>query len=156
MEIISYFESDNKTYWLDEIAKCDWRAAAYLHKMLSEGIFFDVLGEGSELFLLADGDKLISFCTYSKRDEIRSDNMSPWIGFVYTFPLYRGNRFIGRLFERIEASAKADNIPAVYLSTDHIGLYERYGFEFLREMESIYGDMSRVYVKHIAPLKKES
>ncbi len=155
MEIIGYFDSDNKAHWLSEIAKSDWRAGAYLHNILTDGSFFEILGEGSELFLLADGDKLISFCTYSKRDEIPSEDMSPWIGFVYTFPQYRGNRFFGKLLERIETSAKADNIPAVYLSTDHIGLYEKYGFEFLTEMESIYGDMSRVYVKHFAPQEKE-
>lgn len=107
------------------------------------------MGEGSKLFLLTDGDELVSFCTYAKRDEIQSDELLPWIGFVYTFPEYRGRHYIGMLFDRIELLAKEQNISAVYISTDHIGLYEKYGFEFLTEMKSIYGELSRVYVKQI-------
>ena len=84
-----------------------------------------------------DDDILVSFCTYAKRDEIDSEDLSPWIGFVYTFAKYRGHRYTGLLFDRIEHLANEQNIPAVYVSTDHIGLYEKFGFEYLTDMESI-------------------
>lgn len=149
MQVISYFESKEQKHWLDEIGKSDWSAGRFLHELLSQGTFFDTVGEGSELLLLTDGDNLVSFCTYAVRDEIASTEYSPWIGFVYTFPKYRGHRYVGRLFEVIEPIAKEHDIPDIYLSTDHIGLYEKYGFEYMTQMESIYGGMSRVYVKHI-------
>ena len=149
MEIISFYKNDNQQHWLDEISKCDWRAGQYLHEILSNGTFYDLVGEGSELLLLTDDDILISFCTYAKRDEIDSEDLSPWIGFVYTFAKYRGHRYTGLLFDRIEHLANEQNIPAVYISTGHIGLYEKYGFEYLTDMESIYGEMARVYVKLI-------
>lgn len=149
MEIISFYETERQAHWLNELGKCDWRAGTYLHELLSNNTFFNIMGEGSKLFLLTDGDELVSFCTYAKRDEIQSDELLPWIGFVYTFPEYRGRHYIGMLFDRIELLAKEQNISAVYISTDHIGLYEKYGFEFLTEMKSIYGELSRVYVKQI-------
>ena len=147
--MISYFESKEQKHWLDEIGKSDWSAGRFLHELLSQGTFFDTVGEGSELLLLTDGDNLVSFSTYAVRDEIASTEYSPWIGFVYTFPKYRGHRYVGRLFEVIESIAKEHDISDIYLSTDHIGLYEKYGFEYMTQMESIYGGMSRVYVKHI-------
>lgn len=149
MQVISYFESKEQKHWLDEIGKSDWSAGKFLHEILSDGTFFDTVGEGSELLLLIDGDKLVSFCTYAVRDEIASTEYSPWIGFVYTFPHYRGHGFIGQLFQKIESIAKEHYIHDIYLSTDHIGLYEKYEFEYMTQMESIYGGTSRVYVKHI-------
>jgi len=149
LEIISFYETERQAHWMNELGKSDWRAGTYLHELLSNNTFFNIVGEGSKLLLLTDGDKLVSFCTYAKRDEIQSDELSPWIGFVYTFPEYRGRHYIGMLFDRIELLAKQQNRSAVYISTDHIGLYEKYGFEFLTEMKSIYGELSRVYVKQI-------
>ena len=149
MEIISFYETARQTHWLNELGKCDWRAGAYLCELLSNNTFYNVVGEGSKLLLLTDGDKLISFCTFAKKDEIQTDELSPWIGFIYTFPEYRGHHYIGLLFEEIESLAKKQNISAVYISTDHIGLYEKYGFDYLAQMESIYGELSRVYVKQI-------
>ena len=55
MEVISYFESAGREHWLDEIGKCEWSAGAFLHKLLTEGSFFDAVGEGSRLLLLTEG-----------------------------------------------------------------------------------------------------
>ncbi|SFC94544.1 GNAT family N-acetyltransferase [Ruminococcus albus] len=149
MEIISFYKNDRQQHWLEEIGKSDWKAGQYLHEILSKGTFYDLTGENSELLLLTDGDHLVSFCTYAERDEVASNEYSPWIGFVYTYPKYRGHRYMGLLFEKIEHLAKEQNIPDIYISTDHIGLYEKYGFEYIKDMETIYGDISRVYLKHI-------
>ena len=152
MEITSFFDSSIREHLLAEIAKCDWRAGRYLHDMLINGTFRKKLGEGSELLLLTDGGRLVSFCTFAQRDEIPSDTLTPWIGFVYTFPEYRGRHCFGLLLERIAATARERGISRVYISTDHTGLYEKYGFEYLGDMLSIYGDMARVYALDVKKL----
>jgi len=38
-------------------------------------------------------------------------------------------------------------VQRVYLATDHIGLYEKYGFEYFENRVSVYGEDSRVYVR---------
>jgi GNAT superfamily N-acetyltransferase len=149
MEIISFYKNNRQQHWLNEIGKCDWRAGQYLHEILTKGTFYDLTGESSELIMLTEGDDLVSFCTFAERDEVKSYDYSPWIGFVYTYPQYRGHRYIGLLFDKIESLAMEQNISDLYLSTDHIGLYEKYGFEYIKDMETIYGDISRIYVKHI-------
>lgn len=149
MNVINYFESDRKAHWLEEIKKSDWSASAFLHKLLCENTFFDVMGERSEVLLLTDEDELISHCTFAERDDIQPTDLTPWVGFVYTFPNHRGNRYAGLLFAEAERLAKAQRIPAIYLSTNHNGLYEKYGFEFLDMMNDIDGEPSKVYVKRI-------
>ena len=147
MKVICFFESERKAHWLTQIQKSDWGASAFLHKTICENTFFDLMGAHSEVLLLTEGERLISHCTFAERDDIQPTDLTPWVGFVYTFPQYRGNRYAGLLFEEVERLAKAKGIPAVYLSTNHTGLYEKYGFTFLTQMLNMDGEPSRRYKK---------
>ena len=149
MKVLNYFDSDRKEHWLNEIKRGDWGAAGFLYQLLSKGNFFDATGEKSKVLLLTDGDELISFCTYAKKDDIQPTDLTPWMGFVYTFPEHRGHRYVGLLMEEIERLAREEGISEVFISTNHIGLYEKYGCEFKAEMKDMNGELSRVYVKKI-------
>ncbi len=147
MQVINYFESNRKSHWLEEIKRSDWRAGAFLAELISKGTFFDAVGAKSKVLLLTDGDELISYCTYAEKDDIQPTELTPWMGFVYTFPEHRGHRYVGKLFKEIERIAKEEGTPEVYISTNHIGLYEKYGCEFKAMMNDMDGAPSRVYVK---------
>lgn len=147
MQVINYFESNRQSHWLKEIQRCDWSAGAFLCKLISNGTFFDVVGADSKLLLLTEDDELISFCTYAQKDDIQPTELSPWMGFVYTFPKHRGHHYVGKLFDEIERIAKAEGTPEVYISTNHKEFYEKYGCEFKTIMNDIEGKPSRVYVK---------
>lgn len=43
----------------------------------------------------------------------------------------------------------------IYISTDHIGLYEKYGYEFLDTRITVNGEKSRVYVKAVSVSSEE-
>ena len=147
MRIIDYFESDRKEHWLEKIKKSDWAAAAFLAEMLRKGTITDFIGEGSKLLLLTDKDELISFCTYAKKDDIPNTELTPWMGFVFTFPEFRGHHYMGLMFEEVERLARNDGFSCFYISTDHVGLYEKYGCEFMTTLPEMNGDPARVYVK---------
>lgn len=147
MHIIDYFSCDRPEIWLCQIKKCDWGAGQYLYELLSENKFKDAVGESSKVLMLTDGDDLVSFCTYAEKDDIQLTELTPWIGFVYTFPKYRGHRYMGKLFLEIEKLAKAENVHDVFISTNHTGLYEKYGCEFYQIMNDMNGEPSRVYRK---------
>lgn len=149
MQVIEYFSCDRPEYWLSQIEKSDWEAGKFLHELLSKKILSDIVGEHPKVLMLTDGDKLISFCTYSEKDDIQPTPLTPWMGFVYTFPQYRGHRYVGRLFQEIEKIAKAENIHDIFISTNHTGLYEKYGCEFYQIMKDVNDEPSRVYRKHI-------
>lgn len=149
MEVINFFDNDRQNHWLEEVKRSDWGAGAFLHELISNGTFFEAVGEGSKVLLLIDGDELISFCTYAQKDDIQPTELAPWVGFVYTFPEHRGHRYVGLLFEEIERLAKEEHVSEVYISTNRIGLYEKYGCEYRTQMNDIHGLSSRVYVKRI-------
>ena len=149
MKVLQYFEVDNKEHWLGEIAKSNWDAAHYLHYLLKENKLDELVGEGARVLLLVDGDRLVSFCTLAKYDDVQPTDLTPWVGWVYTFPEYRGNRLSGLLISHAEEVAKSEGAGAVHISTNHVGLYEKFGYEFFINAKDVEGEDTRVYRKNL-------
>jgi GNAT superfamily N-acetyltransferase len=114
-----------------------------------EGFLFKMCGEDAKVFMLILDEKIISFATYVHQDEINAPSMYPWMGFVYTYPEYRGKRMMGKLFEYIYDLARKEGHRQIYVSTNEVGLYEKYGFEYYKNMDDIQGHDSRIYVKKL-------
>lgn len=147
MQIIDYFACNDKTHWRTAIAENEWRAAKHLARLLEQGNFHDEVGKGT-VYLLTEGDKLVSFLTLAERDCVDVP-YGPWIGFVHTAPEYRGHRYVGKLIDHACTVAGKHGTARVFLCTDHVGLYEKYGFTYLENRVSIYGEESRVYVREV-------
>ena len=58
-------------------------------------------------------------------------DLSPNICAVYTEPVCRGRGIAGRLLNLAVEDLRSKGITPVYLVTNHVGFYERYGWEFL-------------------------
>ena len=146
MQILNFFETKDPEYWLSEISKSDWRAAAYLVSLIREGKIKERYGPSTQVLLLIEDKTLMAFCTYADQDEIPDPSLTPWAGFVYTFPAFRGQRRMGKLLEHVYALAKKDGHQTLYISTGETGLYEKYGYRFWKMMKDINGEDSRVYI----------
>ena len=149
MKVIEYFSTDNKEYWLSKIKESDWGAGQYLHELLKNQKLKQFVGENTKVLMLVDGEDLVSFCTFAEKDDIQPTDLTPWIGWVYTFPNFRGNRYVGKLLSHAETLAEEAGIKNIYISTNHDGLYEKYGYEFFRMMKDMHGEDSRVYVRRL-------
>jgi N-acetylglutamate synthase-like GNAT family acetyltransferase len=146
MKVIEYFLIDNQEYWLTKIKESDWIAGQFLYSLLKNNKFHEYAGANARVFMLVDVNSLISFCSLSDKDDIDCTDLMPWIGFVYTFPQYRGHRYVGELLNYVAHSAKKDGYSKIYVSTDQEGIYEKYKFEYIEVMKDIRGGESRVYV----------
>ena len=147
MRIVKYYKSQNQEHWKNQIRQSDWSAAQLLFELLEKDELKRRCGKSTEVYLLTDGDNLVSFAVLTEQDEIDAPELSPWIGFVYTFGQYRGSHNAGRLIEHICDVLKSANVKNVYVSSEEIGLYEKYGFSFLKTMKNHQGKPTRVYVK---------
>ena len=147
MKILEYFEAQDPEHWLQEIKGCSWGAAKFLAKLLEEGRFHALLGSDGKLFLLTHGQALVSFATLTAQDCVDDKTMTPWIGFVHTAPEYRGSRRAGLVIDHACAQAAMQGAKQVYIATDHMGVYEKYGFTYLENRVDIYGEDSRIYVR---------
>lgn len=145
MEIIDYYASTKQQHWLEQIKRSDWGGGSYLYELLQKDELRSLCGESTRVLLLADGEELISFCTYAEQDDVREPSLTPWVGFVYTFPVHRGQRHMGKLLDYAYSLAREYGHRHIYISTGETGLYEKYGYTFWKMMKDIGGEESRVY-----------
>lgn len=147
MTITDFFEQpqERQEHWRNEIAKGDWIAAKFLYEQLQQNNVKARYGESTRLLLLTEADELLAFCTLAEKDEIET-GLTPWIGFVYTFPKHRGNRYSEKLIKHALELAASDGHKQVYISSREVGLYEKYGFKPLQKMKDVWGGETQVFI----------
>lgn len=98
-------------------------------------------------YLCLDGNKIIAGMGVIDNDFHNRKDLTPNVCAVYTEEEYRCKGIAGRLLNFVVEDCKDKGISPIYLLTDHIGFYERYGWEFLCMVQ---GDgeeeMSRMYI----------
>lgn len=125
---------------------CSWRAGGYLTKLMRENSFAE---EERVLVALVDG-KLAGFCTYAKKDELPEEyDFTPFIGFMFVDEKYRGKRLSEKLIQAACSHAANNGFSKMYIMSGEIGLYEKYGFQFLGMYRTIYDSEEQLFVKDI-------
>lgn len=76
-------------------------------------------------------------------------DLYPWVCAMYIEKECRGNAYGSILLERAKSDAKAGGFSNLYLCTDHIGYYEKYGFEFIGTSYHPWGESSRIYSSNL-------
>lgn len=98
-------------------------------------------------FLSLDGEKIIGGLGVIENDFHNRKDLTPNICAVYTDKEYRGQGVAGRLLNMAVEDLKSKRKTPVYLLTDHIGFYEKYGFEFYCMVkENGEEEFSRMYI----------
>lgn len=149
MKIVDYFESECRSALVEKIAGCDWGAARFLAELLTKNTFDEMLGGWGHVYLLMEGEELVSFLTLSGQDAVRDESLTPWVGFVFTAPEYRGHRYAGQLLAHAENRAAELGWKKIYLCTTHEGLYEKYGYNYQEDRTDYWGGQVRVFYKNL-------
>ena len=108
----------------------------------------DYLSEKTEYgwYLCLDGDKIIGGMGVIENDFHERKDLAPNVCAVYTEPDYRGKGIAGRLLDFTVDEMKSKHITPIYLITDHVGFYERYGWEFYCVVQGSDHEPSRMYI----------
>ena len=98
-------------------------------------------------YLCLDGERIVGGLGIIENDFHDRRNLSPNVCAVYTEEACRGRGIAGRLLELAAEDMRRRGVSPLYLVTDHIGFYERYGWEFLCMVQSDgEPQMSRMYI----------
>ncbi len=98
-------------------------------------------------YLCLDGENIVAGLGVIDNDFHDRKDLAPNVCAVYTDDEYRCQGIAGKLLNLVVTECKSKGISPIYLITDHIGFYERYGWEFFCMVQ---GDgepeMSRLYI----------
>ena len=67
-------------------------------------------------------------------------DLYPWLANVYVDEKYRGNGICGELMKTVKQNAKNIGLTELYLYTKHVGLYEKYGWNYIEQVNTFRGD----------------
>ncbi|WP_294169648.1 GNAT family N-acetyltransferase [uncultured Clostridium sp.] len=96
-------------------------------------------------YLLVDNNKIIGCAGLITNDFISRMDLYPWVCALYIDKEYRGNSYGSLLLDQAKQDAKIGGFSNLYLCTDHIGYYEKYGFKYIGIGYHPWGDSSRIY-----------
>mgnify|MGYP001856450798 CR=1 FL=1 len=98
-------------------------------------------------YLAMEEERIVGGIGVIENDFHDRKDLTPNVCAVFTEEGYRGQGIAGNLLNMVVNDMKSKGISPIYLITDHIGFYEKYGWEFLCMVQ---GDgepnMTRMYV----------
>ncbi|MBQ9910149.1 MAG: GNAT family N-acetyltransferase [Lachnospiraceae bacterium] len=98
-------------------------------------------------YLCLDRDRIAGGMGVIENDFHDRKDLSPNVCAVYTDEEYRCKGIAGRLLDMTVNDLREKGITPVYLVTDHVGFYERYGWEFLCMVQGDgEEDLTRMYI----------
>jgi len=153
MTIRSLTETDELWESVADFAeRCSWKAGKSLANQMRSRSFQEwerVFVAVGQTAAAPDGTSvtIAGYCTFAKTDCLPDQPYSPYIGYVFVDEPFRGQRLSERLIHACLQYARQLGYEKVYLISDHVNLYEKYGFVKIDEkpapwdpkaMESIY------------------
>lgn len=96
-------------------------------------------------YLLKEQEKIIGCAGLIPNDFISRMDLMPWLCALYIEEDYRGRHLSQLLVDYVKEDAKALGFSNLYLCTDHIGLYEKQGFQYIGDGYQLSGESIQIY-----------
>ena len=97
---------------------------------------------------MADG-RIVGMVTLMKTDYYPLPEIYPWVSTLFVSEEYRGNRISKRLIDFANEYANSLGFDTTYIPSEHTGLYEKYGYSYLKDITNYGGGTDRLYAKEI-------
>ena len=101
------------------------------------------------VFVACHFDKIVAMATIMKTDYYPLPQIFPWVSTIFVDENYRGNRISQQLVDHANNYAKTLGFNATYIPTDIVGLYEKYGYEYIKDITNYGNGTDRLYVKNL-------
>jgi GNAT superfamily N-acetyltransferase len=131
-------------------------AAAYIHgkwgRKENYPFYLDAITHSSEpgkplprFYLLLKGEEICGCYALLTNDLISRQDIYPWLGCLFVEESERGRQLGSLLLKHGMGEAKQLNYSTLYLTTDHDGYYEKYGWRRMEDGYDLLGEPGRIY-----------
>lgn len=124
---------------------CSWKAG----KSLANNMANNEFEEWERVIVAYDDKNICGYCTVAKTDCIPNVTYTPYIGFLFVGEEYRGHRLSQKLIEYSMNYLRSVGFDKVYIVSDHINLYEKYGFEVIDRKTAPWGSEEKIYMQKL-------
>ena len=146
MNFLAITSSDEMWNKVSQFAQnCSWRAGKTLSQDMSDKAFTD----WERVIVALHENDIAGYCTVAKRDCIPDVPYTPYIGYMFVHEKYRGHRLSQKLISYAMSYLKALGFHHVFLVSDHINLYEKYGFKVIDKKTAPWGNIEKIYMRDL-------
>ena len=97
-----------------------------------------------QTFVAVEAGQALGMYQLSMIDDLYSrPDLYPWLIDVYVDEPFRGRGVCAALLQTVPQNARAAGLTELYLYTTHMGLYERFGWTFLEEVDTFRDESPR-------------
>ena len=93
--------------------------------------------------------KIVGMASLLKTDYYPLPEICPWVSSLFVSEEYRGQRISQMLVDYANAYALSLGFVRTYIPSEHVGLYEKYGYTYLKDIVNYGGGTDRLYVKEL-------
>ncbi len=101
------------------------------------------------MFAAVQDGKIVGMASLLKTDYYPLPEIFPWVSCVFVEKEFRGDRISGKLIDAANRYAKEQGFTKTYIPTEYTGLYERYGYTYVKDIVNYGGGTDRLYVKEL-------
>lgn len=101
------------------------------------------------MFVALVDNQIVGMASIMKTDYYPLPEIFPWISSVFVDESHRGHKISGRLIEAANEYAKSIGFERTYIPSEHTGLYESYGYHYLKDIVNYGNGTDRLYVKEL-------
>ena len=101
------------------------------------------------MFAVVRDGKIVGMASLLKTDYYPLPEIYPWVSCVFVEEEYRGHHLSGKLIEAANLYAKEQGFTKTYIPTEYTGLYEQYGYTYVKDIVNYGGGTDRLYVKEL-------
>jgi len=103
-----------------------------------------------QFYVLVNDNEIVGCFGLIINDFVSRHDLYPWFSSLFIEPEHRGNRLSETMFEYAFKVVKSMGYRNLYLTTDHDGLYEKFGWIRIEDAYDPSGEVTRVYRKSLA------
>ncbi len=144
MEIISLRRNPAKLELFLDFFSCHWGMRELYRDCMTACL--TAASPLPQWYLLFDDEgRTVGGAGLVTNDFISRMDLWPWFCALYVEDEFRGHAYGALLIEYLKRESCRLGFLRLYLATDHVGYYEKYGFRYLGDGIQYSGESSRVY-----------